>query len=180
MACKQIGTSFVTSCDVFNRHLCIICQKATKSPLYSKESCLSQMRAAANIRKDEVADRINKLEVTDKFFYHMTNVCYKNYTHSGRLKQIGAANAVATSNDEMEMEIDVSDEPNTSQRQTRRTSTPRAPPSSDIDPTYDMLCVVCGNKSKKKFMKKYGFVRMIGLSLFWMRPNSIETRCIQG
>ena len=52
------------------------------------------------------------------------------------------------------MEIDVADEPTSSQRQTRSASTPRAPPSSDIDPAYSMKCVVCGNKSNKMVYEK--------------------------
>ena len=152
MACKQIGASFVT-CDGFNRHLCIICQKTTSDILHSKEHGVSKIREAAKIRNDGVADRIDKLKITDTFPYHMTNSCYKNYTHSAKLKQIEATNTVSTS----EIEIDLSAEieaPETSKRQTRSQSTPRAPPNSDIDPVYSMKCVVCGQVSCKRVYEK--------------------------
>lgn len=59
MTCKYIGTSFATS-----HHLCIICQKATKSLLYNKRRFVSQKQVAPKILKAEVADRLNKPEVT--------------------------------------------------------------------------------------------------------------------
>ena len=80
----------------------MICQKATKSLWHCKESCLSQILVAGKSHKDEVVDRINKLQVTDKFSYHMTNSCHKIHTYLGRLKQIKRANAVATSTNEID------------------------------------------------------------------------------
>lgn len=59
MTCKYIGASFATS-----HHLCIICQKTTKSLLCNKRRFVSQKQVAAKILKAQVADRINKPDVT--------------------------------------------------------------------------------------------------------------------
>ena len=60
---------------------------------------LKRLRDAAIIRKDVVTDRINKLEPSAGFSYHLNNVCYKKYTNAEHLKRIGAKNTATPTND---------------------------------------------------------------------------------
>ena len=147
MACKNsIGTNFATC--VYDPKLCIICQKSTNSYLPSSTNGIKKVRDAAKIHKDVVTDRINKHEPSAGFSYHLNNVCYKKYTNAEHLKRIGAKNTATLAPDEDE------DSSNTSQRQTRSNSTPRAPPSCKKDPKYEINCIVCGNLSHKKVYDK--------------------------
>lgn len=58
---------------------CIICLEGNK--LTSTPSGCEKIRWAANLRKDTVYERLKSLKPDDTFSYHMTNQCYKNYTH---------------------------------------------------------------------------------------------------
>ena len=149
----KIGSSFV-SCSTLNRQKCIICQKTTKDSLCSTDKGVSEVRKAAEIRQDIVAERISKLEDDELFSYHMSNLCYKNYTHSTSLAKIKASMPARTSEgDAPDTEMT---SPETNKRQTRSHSTPRAPPSSakDDEVKYKIKCVVCGNLSHKKVYEK--------------------------
>ena len=152
MASKELGATLL-SCNVFDHELCIICQKSSKDILQSNENGIQRIREAAQIRKDEVADRINTLKISDNFFYHMTNTCYKAYTNSHYLKQLKDKDIVCENVLTNGAETSITS-PSPSQRSTRSHSTQRAPPSSKIEPTYNMKCVICGNTSHKKVYQK--------------------------
>lgn len=65
---------------------CILCQKADKDNLVSTEDGRKKIRAAAVVRHDEmVLARI--AQIGSEFKYHMSNVCYKQYTHKNQLKK---------------------------------------------------------------------------------------------
>ena len=154
MACKNtIGASFAMC--VYDPKLCIICQKATTTSTSSTENGIKQVRDAAIIRRDVVTDRINKLDASTGFVYHLNNACYKNYTNSGHLKRIAAKHtATPTNNKDPNSPDEADDSSNSSQRQTRSNSTPRAPPSSNKDPKYEIKCIVCRSLSHKKVFDK--------------------------
>ena len=63
-----------------NEKLCIICQKNTSDKTCSTENGRSQFIDAANIKQDEVHQRLQNL--TRTFIYHMNYKCYKKYVHN--------------------------------------------------------------------------------------------------
>ena len=67
--------------------MCIICQKDTGETLCSKRDSREKIIKAAGIRRDIVAQRLERVD-HDKFFYHVNNKCYKSYTHKNDLKNL--------------------------------------------------------------------------------------------
>ena len=76
----------------FNINNCIICQKP--GDLVSKENGRRNIIDAANIRKDEVYKRLQLETLDGNFKYHMTNKCYKNYTHKKTLSKMAVRNCL--------------------------------------------------------------------------------------
>ena len=58
---------------------CIICQKSTSQALSSTEAGRRKILEAAEIRQDNVNERLQG------FTYHVSNECYKQYTHKNSL-----------------------------------------------------------------------------------------------
>ena len=68
--------------EIFNINNCIICQEDTAEALISKPQGRKRIRECAEQRQDKVTKRLKLLvEDTENFVYHMSNDCYKNYTH---------------------------------------------------------------------------------------------------
>ena len=84
------GTSLVSRREIptVNLKLCIICQKSTKVSVTSQEKGRANVLRAAQIRNDEVYQRLLTIEGT--FSYHMNNACYKGYTKQTVLDRIKA------------------------------------------------------------------------------------------
>ena len=122
----------------FDAGRCIICQKNTKEKTTSTENGCKRIIDRANLRKDEVYDRLNLTK--DTFVYHMTNTCYKKYVHLEKASCSSSPSAVDISNEnEQHFIVD----PKVANQSTRSQYTPRlpCPPASDI---YETSCVICG------------------------------------
>lgn len=66
--------------------MCIICQtKSDVEPIFTDRGRI-QVIEAARIRNDGLLERIRMLG--DNFVYHMTNKCYKGYTHTQHLDRL--------------------------------------------------------------------------------------------
>ena len=70
----------------FDINDCIICQNS--GSLVSTENGRRNIMNAADIRKDEVYERLKSSLIDQDFKYHMNNKCYKNYTHNKSLDKI--------------------------------------------------------------------------------------------
>ncbi len=126
-----------SNCDPLK---CVICQRVTKQSTTSEENGRQKILRAASIRDDEVAERL-KLFDHNTFVYHMSNDCYKKYTHGNILTTLDRKkNRVHQEEENTESTTEAV------QRVTRSTSqaTPRdAPVSSEIN-MYETKCVVRG------------------------------------
>ena len=65
--------------DKVDRRYCIICQKKNIKGLISTANGRSKIMEAAQIREDEVWDRLQSSSIAEDFLYHMDNKCYKSY-----------------------------------------------------------------------------------------------------
>ena len=66
---------------------CIICQIAGGS-LVSTENGRKNIINAAEIRKDDVFERLKSTSIDENFSYHVNNQCYKRYVHKKSLDGI--------------------------------------------------------------------------------------------
>ncbi len=144
--------------DVFNSSLCIICQEDDKTPLTSQKTGRASMKRAANIRNDVVRKRIKSMMGDDKdeddnamFVYHNSNKCYKQYTHSGKLKSIEEKSFEEPMDFELEDDSSARDQV---KKTLRRSVVPCAPPSCDKDPRT-LPCLLCGAMAHKKCRDKF-------------------------
>ena len=92
MAChpsKRKRTASLSSlCQFYDHEKCIICQEY--NPHYdTKSSNTGRKRVldAAKIRKYSVFERLQHID-NNEFVYHVTNNCYKDYTHKQKLEKI--------------------------------------------------------------------------------------------
>ena len=68
--------------DIFDINSCIICQEDNTESLTSRPQGRERIREYAEIRHDIVTKRLKLLtEDTENFVYHMSNACFKKYTH---------------------------------------------------------------------------------------------------
>ena len=67
---------------------CILCQEQTGEALSGTSNGRKRLQEAASIRKDFVSKRI-RLAGDSDFLYHVTNDCYKSYTHQKSLDKLG-------------------------------------------------------------------------------------------
>ena len=91
--------------------LCILCQKK-KGKLTSTDNGKSKIQKIASVKKDAVFVRIKSLKEGEKFSYHMTNSCYRQYVKNnvaisfakttGQNKASSLISAEITDNDETE------------------------------------------------------------------------------
>ena len=70
----------------FDVNKCIICQK--NGSLVCTENGRIRIIEAAQIRNDEVYERLSSTSLDTDFKYHMDNKCYKNYVHKKTLERI--------------------------------------------------------------------------------------------
>ena len=137
--------------------LCIICQEDTKSPVTSQKTGRARMKRAASIRNDDVAKRIKRVVTEDDdddsmFVYHNTNICYKSYTHSGKLRYI-QENSSQAEDGNNNMTSETADDAGLS-KTLRRNVAPCAPPSCDKDPST-LPCVICGHVRHRTVRDKF-------------------------
>lgn len=59
---------------------CIICNE-NGGNITSTENGRNKIREAASIRRDRVWDKLSSIKISDLFYYHVSNNCYKNYCH---------------------------------------------------------------------------------------------------
>ena len=82
----QLGRSTEKSALIIDN--CIICQKQGKKNLTSTQNGRRNIIDAANIRQDEVCERLQSGSIEKHFNYHLTNKCYKIYTLKKTLDNI--------------------------------------------------------------------------------------------
>ena len=78
--------------DKCDRRYCIICQKKYIKGLISTANGRSKTMDAAQIREDEVWDRLQSPSIAEDFLYHMDNKCYKSYVLKKALDNIKVNN----------------------------------------------------------------------------------------
>jgi len=120
-----------------------------------------------------VAKRLEQID-NENIVYHVSNSCYKSYTHCKVLKKIQEG-AELESDDSADVEVAAlqSERPTT-----RANSTPRAPASSDNVPVYEKKCTVCANVKFKGERKNIAFVKTIGQENFLKLLCSFKTKFI--
>ena len=104
---------------------CIICQKDTGETVCSKKDSRDRIIKAASIRRDIVTQRLERVDL-EKFVYHVSNKCYKSYTHKNDLKKLEEA----LLSDSMVVEHEESTHSCSECRSTRTKIKPRSPPSA--------------------------------------------------
>lgn len=129
---------------------CIICQKNTGEKLNSTENGRKRIKSAADARNDSVTRRIIHLNA-HKFYYHVSNNCYKWYIHAKTLSIIRKQNDLSSQNKSKTDDEGIPSLPSTStqSRQSARTHRSRVP--SSIRENVDMrktVCVICGQIKK--------------------------------
>ena len=90
---EEKGVSLTHSVPVykevpFDKDKCILCQQVKPITMNCSDKGCKRIKEAANIRDDEVSKRLKLLKVGEIFQYHMTNECYKSYTHKKNARQI--------------------------------------------------------------------------------------------
>ena len=155
----------------FNALLCVLCQKDDQELLQTVTSTRdgeNKLREAAEIRGGIVKNRI---EIADnqgtRFYYHMTNECYKSYTHKNKLE---AEKKRKKSEEDKNNEPDevCMTPPSKSHRSSRQQTTPRAPPCAALKVNPQKLpCLICCKKSNKNCFDKFKISeRNVALELF--------------
>jgi hypothetical protein len=72
--------------DLFLLEKCILCQIDTGFALCGTSNGRKRLRDFASVKVDNVSKRLKQLDDNDQFVYHMTNGCYKQYTHFKSVK----------------------------------------------------------------------------------------------
>lgn len=118
---------------------CVLCQKNNKLNLVSTEDGKHKIRTAAVARNDDIVlARIDK--IGSEFKYHMSNACYKNYTHKNQIKKCEMLAAV------VQVDTDSSQHPpNPTRKSTRQ---------NNITLT-NHSCVVCLKFKSKNVSRTY-------------------------
>ena len=113
------------------------------------ENGRKRVREAAEIRQDKVLELIHDFG-EDQFVYHMSNDCYKSYTHKQHLERI--------KRQKLEYET-IHQQPSSSQDElqsysTRSKMSARDKPSQDVD-AKNLKCVICGHEKHSGVYQKY-------------------------
>ena len=116
-----------------NEKLCIICQKNTSDKICSTENGWSQIIDAANMKQDEVNQRLQNL--TGTFVYHMNYKCYKKYFHHQKTALTESPGSSAIS---CESEVSIENSFPTASS-TRSNPTPQTP-FTPVSDKYKTLC----------------------------------------
>jgi hypothetical protein len=125
---------------------CIICQKTTSQIPSCTINGRQRVIEAAHIREDEVTKRLKHVD-DDIFVYHVSNDCYKKYTHKRSLDMISQARCTDNKQE--------ADSHNSTVRSTR-SSLPARDPASQVDvDLYKKTCVICGNAKHNNDYSKY-------------------------
>ena len=122
----------------FDIEKCILCQETTEEKLVSTPTGCKRVREACDIRNDIVTKRMKVIAEESTFFYHVSNKCYKAYTHSTKLKKNLKDGSTEQSDSRLQ-----------SKTHTRAKSSVRS-----VSVTFSK-CVVCGKKSYRNDFKKY-------------------------
>ena len=127
---------------------CIICQSHTQQSTTSTPDGRNRIKEAAEIRRDEVYERLIVLE-SEYFIYHVSNNCYKKYTHKTSLEKLKQGR--------LKTNIDDNDigSTNISPRQSRSQCTPREPVTSQDTKATKKTCVICCQLKYKGDYEKY-------------------------
>jgi hypothetical protein len=129
---------------------CIICQENTKQqPTSSGQGC-KRVRESADVRHDPVLTRLKTIGEDVPFVYHVSNPCYKSYTHKVSLGKI--LDKQQGNTDSPSAYDPAADE--TGSRCVRSKFTPRPAPTPKPD-IYKQVCVVCGFVKHKNVYEKY-------------------------
>ena len=133
--------------NIYDAAKCIICQIETATNTTSTENGRNNIKLAADIRKDDVADRLEKAD-KNSFVYHMSNDCYKKYTLKKTLDKIKERQLTGNALND----IDDKHSPHT---QRRSKSVPRHPPkSSRPNDFYNVPCVICAAAKRDSIYEK--------------------------
>lgn len=99
-----------------------------------------KVRWAANIRRDEVYNRVDSLLKDELFSYHTTNDCYKNYTHKNVVTKLLEKRSKESpeSADKNQTQSSESASDATNIRTTRSKLNPSSAPNKD-----DHRCIIC-------------------------------------
>ena len=124
---------------------CIICQSVRNGRVTSEEHGREKLKRAADIRNDIVTKR---LRVADEFVYH-TESCYKNYTHSGRLKHIQEEKRAKE--EEAEHRCNENSNNNNDNIRSMRKNVSQCNNTSEDNSVIN--CLICGCISHKKEIK---------------------------
>ena len=136
----------------FDVRKCIICQKDTNISLSSTAIGRKRIIEASKIRYDIVSKRL-KCTTDDKFYYHVSNECYKYYTHSKSLQML--------ENKRSRIPPPAADpEPSSSHpspAKRRSMAIKRNPPTPKCDrfSHKETICVICGIKKKGGKVEKF-------------------------
>ena len=127
---------------------CIICQRDKKISLNSTEKGRMQIIKAAEIRQDEVYERLQNINpVTIK--YHCDNDCYKRYTMQSLLKKIEKRPITTLTEDEENPKRKFEEEIcQLNIKQTRSHINQRSPPTQNVD-IFKQPCACCGHLKDK-------------------------------
>ena len=123
---------------------CIICQTVNAYPATSSENGRKRIREAAEIRKDVVNKRLKTIGDSE-FVYHMSNECYKNYTHKKSLTKVAAGHL---------SEVLPTKTSPLSTRLASRDAACRPPPSQKVD-IYKHNCIICNQIKTKGICEKF-------------------------
>lgn len=142
--------------EVYNIDItkCIICQNDTSETTCSSPESRQKIIEAADIRQDEVTERLRIVDHRD-FVYHVSNDCYKRYTHKKTLASLQKKKVDSNNNQETETEQQPVTKDLGLKRSTRASVTPRSPPSQLTVPVYEKKCVICSKVSYMKVKAKY-------------------------
>ena len=133
---------------------CIICQRDKTIKLYSTENGRMQIIKAAEIRQDEIYERLQNINpATIK--YHCDNDCYKRYTMQSLLNKMKKSQITTLTVDEENQKRKFEQEiiqPNIMQKRSQIDQ--RSPPTQKVD-IFKQPCVCCGNLKNKGNYEKF-------------------------
>ena len=142
---------------------CIICQKDTGETVCSKKDSRDKIIKAASICRDIVTQRLERVDL-EKFVYHVSNKCYKSYTHKNDLKKLEEA----LLSDNMVVEHEESTQSSSECRSTRTKIKPRSPPSAvgSMAVLYEKNALSAEMLSTRVTNGNFVFVKMKGQENF--------------
>lgn len=133
---------------------CIICQ--TADPLLKTTSTLNgreKIIKAADIRGDIVLERLKQIDHA-KIVYHVSNACYKRYTHPNTLATI--EESVPTVADPNEQEQSTCGSSGECRPRRSQSSVPRDPACQPKDVNmFTKKCVICGTARRNNTYEKF-------------------------